>query len=400
MAGREQSNAVRAGVFVVSSVLLAVFIIVVLSGLRELLKPANSYIVRFDLAVGAQGLSEGSEVRIGGQKVGRVTSVQFTYDGDDGMPTSVDVKIRIPRRLRLHEGATARLEVPLLGSTSVLNFPSLGDPEAAVIERGGVVRGQLAAPAFLASAGYGSEQSNQMQHILTGMDDIVTRVNEGIVPGVEEVVADVRDRSGVWFDSIDSTTLNAMKLAASLRAMLDDNRAKIDSTIASAESATGKADEIASRVRDEMVEAAIAMLEDGRSVAADANQTVERIDALIQEATPDIRMSMANLRLTADQFKMASMEIRRAPWRLLYRPDTKELEYELLYDAARSYADAVSNLRGASASLESAASTDGSRLALDGQTIGDLSERVGAAFADYQFAEERFLRLLLEKAGQ
>ena len=37
---------------------------------------------------------------------------------------------------------------------------------------------------------------------------------------------------------------------------------------------------------------------------------------------------------------------------------------------------------------------------LDGQTIGDLSERVGSAFDEYQFAEEKFLRLLLEKATQ
>ena len=400
MAGREQYNAVRAGIFVVTSVLLAVIIVVVLSGLREKLKPANSYIVRFDLAVGAQGLSVGSEVRIGGQKVGQVAGERFTSDGDGGMPTSVDVRIRIPRSLRLHEGAVAQLEVPLLGSTSVLNFPNLGQPASPEIAVGGVVAGRLAAPAFLASAGYGAEQSNQLQNILSNMDNLVTRVNEGIVPDIEGVVGEVRERSGPWLDHIDAATSDASDLIASLRSMVDDNRPRIDSTIASAESASGKADEIATRVRDEMVDAAIAMLDDGRDAAAEARETIGKVGRLLDEETPDIRMSMANLRLTADQFKLASMEIRRAPWRLLYRPDTKELEYERLYDSARAYADAVSNLRGASASLEAAASTDGSRLALDGQTIGDLSGRVGAAFDEYQFAEEKFLGLLLEKAKQ
>jgi len=400
MAGREQSNAVRAGVFVVVSVLLAVFIIVMLSGIREKLKPANTYIVRFDLATGARGLSEGSEVRIGGQKVGQVSSVRFTSSHGDGIPTSVDVRIRIPRRLELHEGALAQLEVPLLGSTSVLNFPDIGDASAPAIEHDGVVHGWLAAPAFLASAGYGPDQRNQLQHALSGMDDIVTRFNSGIVPDVEQMVGDVREHSGPWLDHIDATTLDTKKLVASLRSLVDDNRASIDTTIANTRSATGKADEIATRVQDEMVDTTIGMLEDGRNAVADARETMNRVDALIQEQTPNIRMSMANLRLTADQFKLASMEIRRAPWRLLYRPDTKELEYELLYDAARSYADAVSNLRGASASLEAATMTDGSRLALDGQTVAELSERVGAAFDDYQFAEERFLGLLLEKAGQ
>jgi hypothetical protein len=400
MAGREQSNAMRAGIFVVVSVLLAVFIIVTLSGLREKLKPATSYIVRFDLAVGAQGLSEGSEVRIGGQKVGQVSDVRFSSNGDDGMPESVDVRIRIPRKLKLREGATPQLEVPLLGSTSVLNFPSLGVASGPLIERGGIIRGQLAAPAFLASAGYGPEQRNQLQHALSGMDEIVTRINEDVVPEVEEIVKGVSGRSGAWMDNVDSATLDAKELVASLRLMVDDNRASIDATIANAESASGTADEIATRVQDEIVDAAMAMLENGRETAVESRELVASVDALVREQTPNIRMSMANLRLTADQFKLASMEIRRAPWRLLNRPDTKELEYELLYDSARAYADAVSNLRGASASLESATSTDGSRQALDGQTIGELSERVGSAFDQYQVAEEQFLGLLLEKATQ
>lgn len=404
MAGREQSNAVRAGLFVVVSVLLAVFIIVVLSGVREKLKPATAYTVRFDLAVGAQGLSEGSEVRVGGQKVGQVSSVRFTApgaeDGSDAMPTSVDVRIRIPRKLRLHEGALAQLEVPLLGSTSVLNFPNLGNPAAPMIERGGVIPGRLAAPAFLSSAGYGAEQSKQVQQIIAGLNEFVVNVNENIAPDVDAVVKDFRDRSGNWFDHFDATAAGANELIASLREMVDANRPSIDRTIANAESFSGKADEIATRARDELVDAALAMLEDGRTTANEARQLVSDTNKLFREETPNIRMSMANLRLTADQFKLASMEIRRAPWRLLYRPDTKELEYELLYDSARAYADAVSNLRSASASLESATSSDRSAQALDGQTIGELSQRVSAAFDEYQFAEEKFLGLLLEKAQQ
>lgn len=400
MAHREQSNAVRAGLFVTVSVLLAMLIIVMLSGIREKLTPSNTYIVRFDLAVGAQGLSEGSEVRVGGQKVGQVASVKFTSEGDSAMPTSVDVKVRIARRLTMHEGAMAQLEVPLLGSISVLNFPSLGDPNAPVIESGGVIRGHLAAPAFLASAGYGAEQSNQLQNVLKGMDSMVTRVNEGILPEVESVVGDVSDRSGAWLDDIDVAAGDARELVAAMRAIVEDNRASIDSIIASSESASANIDAIASRAKDELVDAALAMLNDGRRTAQEARVLVEDADKLFREETPNIRMSMANLRLTADQFKLASMEVRRAPWRLLYRPDTKELEYELLYDSARAYADAVSNLRGASESLEAVTESDGSRQALDGQSLNDLTDRVTAAFGEYQHAEEKFLSLLLSKANQ
>ena len=47
-------------------------------------------------------------------------------------------------------------------------------------------------------------------------------------------------------------------------------------------------------------------------------------------------------------------EIRAQPWRLLKQPDKDDLMREPIYAAARSYADAVSDLRAASEALEAA----------------------------------------------
>ena len=53
------------------------------------------------------------------------------------------------------------------------------------------------------------------------------------------------------------------------------------------------------------------------------------------------------------QLKLAGIELRRAPWRLLYKPSDQELETDNLYDAARSFAQAAEALDATVHSLES-----------------------------------------------
>ena len=47
----------------------------------------------------------------------------------------------------------------------------------------------------------------------------------------------------------------------------------------------------------------------------------------------------------------AMIEIRRSPWKVLYRPTEKELENELLYEATRSFAVAAADMKAASVSV-------------------------------------------------
>ena len=136
-----------------------------------------------------------------------------------------------------------------------------------------------------------------------------------------------------------------------------------------------------------------ALLEDGRAGVADARGTLADVDSLFKEQTPEIRRTMANARLASDQLRLTLGEVRRSPWRLLYRPDQKELEFELLYDATRSYASAVSDLRAASESLQ-AVSTSGRSETADGESIESLLTGMAEAFSKYETAEQRFLQLL------
>jgi hypothetical protein len=121
---------------------------------------------------------------------------------------------------------------------------------------------------------------------------------------------------------------------------------------------------------------------------------------MLKEHRPAIRTSMANFRLASDQLRATLQEVRRSPWRLLYRPEMRELEFELLYDSARAYAEAVGNLRGAAESLESVMAARDTRLAADGQTLDQLVQALEASRAVYQRCEKQFLELITTKQAQ
>lgn len=99
---------------------------------------------------------------------------------------------------------------------------------------------------------------------------------------------------------------------------------------------------------------------------------------------------MANLQLTGDQLKLAAIEVRRSPWRLLYSPSKKELETDNLYDAARSFALAASTLEGSIASLkEVTADTPEDRARIE-----QMNAYLDKLYGRFREAEQAFWREL------
>jgi ABC-type transporter Mla subunit MlaD len=135
---------------------------------------------------------------------------------------------------------------------------------------------------------------------------------------------------------------------------------------------------------------------------AQAQQAIADVDALLAEQRPNIRKAMANMRLTSDQLKLASIEVRSQPWRLLHEPDTKELATQVLYDATRSYAAAASDVRAASEALSqvSLAQRAGPTMtdADLAKSLADLSVRLRASMESFATAERKLLETLVNES--
>lgn len=427
---KSASNNFLAGLFTIAGIVGFVFIVLTLSGMSAFTTSRTRYVVRFTLTDGARGLKNGSDVSVGGQSVGQVKKVTFAVNEQTGAAEGVDVHIAVDSSIALFKDATVYQIKPLLGDVSVMDIPSVGTPAAGKMAAGELIKGQIAPPSFLTQAGYGDEQRNQLQQILsrgaeisTDIKKITGTVSTQIEPtmktvtdtatDVRQVAADVKTRVNEWSPRIDTTLKNIEQFSADLsasRRLLDeglekakvfisdiqsvvrDNRPRIDNTIKNV-------DELTTKANTELYQQVQVTLGDAQKGLKEFSQAGQRVNALMAEQTPEIRLSIANARLASDQLKLLMTEVRRNPWRLLYQPGKKELERELMYDAARSYAEAVSELRGASASLESitaAAEREGGGSGITREHLAEIQKTMQDSFAKYKQAEDKFLQMVLK----
>ena len=406
------------GAFFISAVALTVVVAAILSDLGAALTPTTRYVVRFQLFDSAGMLAPGAEVRVGGIRVGSVERLELA---DDGQSDAVDVIIEVDEDLVLRRDAIARLEIPLLGTGTVVNFISTGQGEP-LSEDGRLVG--LPSPGLLAQTGLSDEDLDNIQRSITALADSserIGRIIQEVEPNVSEAVnglnstiddaraiaedlrgrmprigdevegalADVRESVEVWTglaERLDERTVELAAVIESARSTIDENRPNIDRVIADLA-------DITSRTSEEIMPSAIETVENARLASADAAELAADTRALLDAETPGVRRAMANLRLATDQAKLTMLEVRRSPWRLLQRPSTRELEGELIYDSTRAFAQAASALRVASESLI-ALSTDEEGpvdAASRQRAIERLHEELTNSFARYRTAEQNLL---------
>lgn len=421
-------NNLIAGTFLIVSLILAVVVAFTLSDVQERLIRTHQYTARFDISVGAAGLAPGSPVMVGGQQAGRVTGIDFaraTGEGGQTLPEAVLVRFRLRADLRIHEDAEVRLEVPLVGKGAQLNITGAGTADAPLLEPGGTVPGTIAPPSFLAQAGFGPREAERVRQILADFSVISERTNTmlaqlqpwitdeskgavGVIADAKAITGDVRARLPGWSDRIDRVLANSEEISrnvgaiidnarvavqetrdavAAARGIIDDNRAEVDRIIAHLDSTMEKID-------TETVEELNTALRGASEAATRASESMDTIMAWLEREMPGIRRILANARLAADQLKLTAIEVRRAPWRLLYQPGRKELAEEILWSSARSYADAVSDLRAVSDALEVVAAAGGADP--DSPDVQRLRSELFEAFERYRQAEVDFLQRLAE----
>lgn len=424
------------GFFFLVAIVLFVVISVILSGAQQAFEATTTYRVRFDLRPGAAGLSEGAPVNLGGLRVGRVSGLRIASD-DLGRPQAIEAEIKIRAGILLYEDADVQLKSPLLGAAAVIDIVGVGSPrderaangetsieiqgESGVLEAGEIVQGRIAPPQLLEHAGFGPEQAEEVRQTIADARSVMNRLDvilaeiepasgeitenvrlasldlRGIISQVRsqldrwthdatEILATANDtsltiqRTATAFESQTETT---RVLLDSLRDMLDTNRPRIDRILANVDESLI---DIRENVLPQLAEAAA----DGRTGAEDLAATADQLRTLVAEEAPGIRRTVSSARLAADQLAHATTEIRRSPWRLLQRPQTRELESELIYNAAGMLAAAASDLRDASAALQNLPA------GASPEDVQRLTKQVQEALQSYRDAEAELMERFAE----
>ena len=423
---RQRNNTI-AGFFVLASVIGLVAMVITLSDVRSLGGRQTLTIV-FPVEVGIPGLQVGSDVSVGGIKVGKVTGIEPRLNAPDHEGEKIAVKITIPDTYEVRRDAVAGLVVPLIGGASSVDIAPLGD-EGSPIGEEVELKGVFAPSLALKAAGIGPDEIGRIKSIIEHLDviagdveGIAAFVNESIAtdgPGVVEdakltvadvraMVAEVRQRWPEWaaridrmLDDVAATTQRGPELADRAMTLMDNASARVEEVGALIDEVgpdvTATAEnvrEVTQRMRDETMDQVASILERAEAVMAEATDAVTKINDNLTTQAPQLSRVLSNMRLTSDNLKLAAIEIRHEPWRLLYTPKGEEVKQSLLHDAVRTYAAAVSDLEASVQMLQALHERYGGRLDPENEVVERALQDFQDRYDQYQAEERRWSEIL------
>ena len=418
---RHDRDHVIAGVFVLIGLLLGVTVLVLVSDLENLLERRQHLLVSYRLSDGLRGLKEGAPVTLGDQPVGHVSEITDQTQTNDAGGTRVVGKLvtcSIPKRYTLFENARIELVAPPLGSGTRLNIRSVGHGQPSA--PGDVIEGQIAASPLTRSLardmGIRDEQREQVRVIIDNVRAITSTLREDlpkITQRVQHVLADAeplaadaraaaadlrvasadvrdlvgrfRERGPEWRERLDRLTAKLDAAAGTVHDLLADKDPALRETV---DHVHGLAADLHTKAVPELV----GLLETASETVDRVHETAQEMRALVVGQAPVLERMIANLQVTSGQLKLAAVEMRRSPWRLLYRPDTQELETDNLYDATRSFALAATALESAVGSLRGMAAEG-----VEEQRVQQTLDYLETLVARFSEAEAAFWQALGQK---
>ncbi len=499
-----QRDNVKAGLFVLVGIVLAVAVIIILADFGAFFASEQKIRVYYALNDGLQGLKPGARVNLGGQPVGEVVAIDdYTRPGGDHVEGKI-VTLSVPARYRVYWTAHIEVEKPPLGTNTTMNIANVGDKAlltAEILPDGtqvlketvvpfydnnqpipepvyrqafperrdglaadspmrplppGTIPGQIAGTTLTKSLtqdiGIGELQRRQIAEMIddfhlvadnlremskdlrkvTGtlgeksasVGEILDNVNaasaslkkevpeiaaqakatlgkaDGIfedarlamadvkaaVKDARDVVADAKQRSQKWFGDIDAVTAAANEGVSRLRDLIKEKSPAVGESIDNLQMITRT-------VKEKTLVQIESALDKANSALENTRVATDEVKSLVIGQRPVLERFFANGQLMSAQLKLAAIEVRRSPWRLLYSPDEKELETDNLYDAARSFALAASTLDAAADSLRTMTAKDPNNAAQIKRMLDDLEK----LYVKYKDAENHFWQALKDR---
>ncbi|MEX2671197.1 MAG: hypothetical protein WD294_03690 [Phycisphaeraceae bacterium] len=442
---KTERNNFAAGAFVLAGIALALAVVALLADWNRLFTPMQSVSVRFTLSDGVKGLQVGAPVDIGGSTRGTVIDIRDAVE--DQVVIAQIVEFVIPADYTVYENARIELQEPLIGGGTRLNIRSFGGEQAGATANGegsayehgidppiaGGMAGNEAVAAAVRELGIEDLQRRQIQNIIANLDQLVAAVGSDPAPVAEiianlqqatgtladdlpeiaanlrsstgdlqHVTADVRERYGTWLEGIDTLLASAMDgveridgALAMVNGMLDENREPLAEAVQRAAATMANAEQITDQVRDQTLTQITAMLDEAKVAVENIRVVTEDTQGFMAAQRPVLERTIANARIVSDQLKLTAVEVRRAPWRLLYEPTDEELNTDNVYDAARSFALAASTLNATADSLQAIVDRRGT-LDQDDANVQLILENLQRVFEKFDDAENKFWEALDE----
>lgn len=415
-----QRNNVRMGLFVSISILLAMGVLVTLTDAIDRFRTrTDQHTVRFSVQSGVGNLRPGSQVRVGGMSLGQVTNLTPQFSEDDGGFRFIDVQFDLDRQVKLRDDAVIMVSSPLIGTESWLDIPHVGEGQLVNGVLRGVERvGMLTSLLGHESAAHAQRLIEHSTSFAEFLASVRSEYDSTVLPTLEnvrETSDDVRqvvqlmrqDHFPQWAEMIESilrqgsdSAVRLDNLLADSHAVVTENRGDLRSTIENVRGASEHWQEAANRINTETIDRVHALLDSGQRGLDEAEQALQTLRADYDGWAETLTQAMGRANLASQQLHLTMTEVRRSPWKVLYRPSEKELEHELLYEATRSFAVAAADLQAASASMQRVLDAHAETLDEDDVLLQRVRDNLLQPLERYELAQQQLLDVLFADQQQ
>jgi len=232
------------------------------------------------------------------------------------------------------------------------------------------------------------DNRENLKATIAGLADVMSEKNrENLAQALDVIAVIVKENQPDLRVAVDN-----------LRKLLEKNRPVIDSALAKADKTMEHAQAVLKRVREDTMDR-ITKAVDNASITMDgARKTVKQFEQLATTQRPALERMIANFRLASDNMKLAAIEIRRAPWRLLYKPEAQEIDTENLYSAARSFLIAADSVETSVASLNGVMAKHGQQIDTSDKNFKRMVDKLKLSVEQFTKVEQVFWDALKDQA--
>jgi len=394
---KKKQNEVAVGLTVLVVLVLTVYIVVTLADWSSLFTTQQEITVRLPYKTGLKGLAQGSPIHLGGVKIGSISDAGILAPdtkGDERSEVFVFFTMQLPEHYQLRTDCLLAPQSNVLGGQVVLSIEDLGQDGEPI--RDGQVT-DLSLVSTLMNALTSEFDPNDPESLLGRIKSEFTKENkDSVITHLKSAISKL------------DTSMSA------IAELLPQNLQKLDATLETAHAAieqikTVVKDERINKIMQNLTETssnlklATSKLDNTSSVVSDLfQQKLKKIDATLETAHAAIKRMktvvkderidkmMQNLTETSSNLKLATQEIRRAPWKLLYKPGEKEFRIQALVDSAATFASGAETLDSTSLRLRRLMDEMNESQEVDKERIDAMLIELENSFKQFQKAEMMF----------
>jgi len=386
---RKKHNELAAGIFVILALVVLVGVVIWLGG-SGILRPARQKAVFYvNERAGSLGLATGGFVKIGDDQVGKIANIRFD---PAGARTLYVVEIERDD-FTVHADGKARVAAGLVGGAELVIL-SRGTEDKPLADEANPIE----------IAGGLDQTMSDLSSAVSKLNEVIQAElqagNEGaILFKVHEVldslrsatasVADIATRIRAETDKeSDEALLRKIHLTMdNLKDMTDDAKPKVGDALTDVREVTRKM----RQYTEKDVADVLAKLREANTnilkITTDFSTVSGQAKQLVMMHRDNIDEMIDNMVHVSTNLKAASKEIRRNPWRLLYKPEEKEIDSANIRAAARSFAEGAAQLDQALAKMTGLAKAQPEGIASDDPTLQKIREQLEQTFENFSKAE-------------